>query len=87
VISGVRAQAASVSASITWVTNEASSTKVAYWSGSGVRTTVTGANGVTSHTVNITGLSRKTNYSYTVQSADAAGNVSTSATYYFKTSR
>ncbi len=84
-ISNVAAQSGKNWVSITWVTNEASSTQANIWGVSGVVTTVTGANGVTAHTAYLSGLSRRTTYSYTVKSADAAANVSVSATYSFQT--
>ena len=78
------------SATITWTTNEASSSVVKY--GTTTPTTeVSDAAMVTSHSVTITGLSAATTYYYQVKSIDAAGNTTTDnngGTYYtFTTSQ
>jgi hypothetical protein len=85
VISRVQAQTSTSWAAITWATDEPSSTQATAWSDSGVRLTASGASGTTSHSAFLTGLARKTTYAYTVQSVDAAGNASGSATYSFRT--
>lgn len=86
-LSNVRAQSVTAtSATITWTTNVASGTRVDY----GTRTldaTATGAAGVTSHSVTLSGLAPRTSYSYRAQSVDAAGKVALSPTYSFTTAK
>jgi purple acid phosphatase-like protein/fibronectin type III domain protein len=67
-------------ATITWTTNEASSTQVAYRvQGSGTYTnTSLNSSLVTSHSVTLSGLNAATIYEYHVMSTDAAGNTATS---------
>jgi hypothetical protein len=87
VISDVRAVAVgATSATITWVTNEASDSRVEYWTSS-ASTTVADTASVTSHSIELSGLSPWTKYSYRVRSADAAGNVTVSPNYSFRTAR
>jgi polysaccharide biosynthesis protein PslG len=73
-------------ATITWATNEASSSVVEFGTTS-LTSTRTGANGVSAHSVNLTGLAPRTTYIYRVKSEDAAGNMATSAVYSFTTAR
>jgi hypothetical protein len=85
VIGGVSASAvSSTSATVSWTTNEPATSKVYFASGSSLDLNTASSSSdsslVTSHSVSLTGLSASTTYSYAVQSADAAGNVSTSAT-------
>jgi hypothetical protein len=72
------------SATITWTTNEASTSQVEYGTTTsyGSSTTLSGAL-VTSHHAQITGLSASTTYHYRVRSKDAAGNltISTDSTF------
>ncbi|HEV8337735.1 MAG TPA: fibronectin type III domain-containing protein [Candidatus Polarisedimenticolia bacterium] len=67
-------------ATITWTTNEASSSQVAYRAqGSGTYTnTSLNSSLVTSHSVTLSGLNAATVYEYHVMSTDAAGNTATS---------
>ncbi len=85
-ISNVQANPSFDSATITWTTDEAS-TSVVYYGTSSTSLTqqAQGASSVTSHSVSLTGLTATTTYYYKVESADAAGNVSTSAVYSFTT--
>jgi hypothetical protein len=79
VVSGVsHGSPGSSGATITWTTNEASSTQVEYGvtSSYGSATTLNSAL-VTSHSATLSGLSASTTYFYRVRSADAAGNVGT----------
>jgi hypothetical protein len=82
-VSGV----SSTSATVSWSTNEPSTSKVFYASGNSVdlataSSTASGAL-VTNHSLTLSGLSASTTYSIAVQSADAVGNTSTSATTSF----
>jgi hypothetical protein len=75
-------------ATIRWTTNEASDTQVEYG-----RTTTYGSTTplnstmLTSHSQTLSGLSRNTTYYYRVKSRDAAGNLSVSGRFSFRTSR
>jgi len=89
VISDVHASAIKRrSVTITWTTDEASSTSVQYG-----RTTDYGksrsdiTNFVTQHSMTLTGLSANTRYHYRVKSEDEAGNPTTSGDLTFKTAR
>src|SRR3989441_1262254 len=75
-------------ATITWITNEASTTQVEY----GLtpvygNATVLNTNLVTSHSQALSGLARNTRYHYRVKSQDAAGNLAVSGDFVFKTTR
>jgi len=86
VISGVSSSTGPGSVTINWTTNEASTSQVEYGRTTSYGTlTPLNSNLVTSHTVNITGLSRKTTYNYRVRSKDAAENEAISGNYTFKT--
>ena len=78
-ITGVSATPTSTSASITWTTDEASNSRVAYGtSATALTQSSTNAALVTSHTVSLTGLQANATYYYRVTSADAANNSATS---------
>src|SRR5262249_51023636 len=86
-ISGVAAVSiSSAGATITWTTNTGSDTQVAYGttSGYGLMSPLN-ASFVTSHSVNLTGLTAATLYHYQVMSRDAQGNLSVSADFTFTT--
>ncbi len=87
VISNVQASSITdTSAMITWATNEPSSSVVNYGTSSGYYpSTATGAGGVTSHSVQLSGLSSGTAYFYRVTSADTSGNSAQSAEQTFTT--
>lgn len=73
-------------AEITWSTNEAASTHVAYGTSCTSLTLISeDAAAVTSHSRLLTGLSPNTSYCYRVSSKDAQGNESVSATAQFTT--
>ncbi|GEM_PF-430190 len=72
-ITGVTTTTSGSTATITWTTDEASSSVVSYGTTSTLGSTATGSSG-TSHSVTITGLTSGAAYSYRVTSADAAGN-------------
>jgi hypothetical protein len=84
VISAVTATVSGTSATITWTTDQASSSQVqygtttAYGSSSGVNATLT-----TTHSVSLTGLVAGTNYDYAVTSSNSAGVSATSANFTF----
>jgi hypothetical protein len=64
---------------VTWTTDEAADSKVVYGTAAGALTSSATAPGsVTSHSVDLTGLTPGTRYFYRVQSADPAGNTTTS---------
>ncbi len=77
VVSNVAVANAGSTATVTWTTDEASSSSVAYGTSTALGQTATGVAG-TSHSVTLTGLTSGATYSYRVTSADAAGNATTS---------
>ena len=90
VISAVSASGVSSStATITWTTNENSTSKVYYSTatplnfGTALTATVSGL--ATSHSVGLTGLNATTTYYYAVESADASSNTATSSQSSFVT--
>jgi len=70
------------SATISWITDEPSTSQVEYWPGS---LSELDATLVTSHSVTLTDLTPETTYHYKVKSADAAGNLAVSDEYTFTT--
>ncbi|MGR9088522.1 MAG: malectin domain-containing carbohydrate-binding protein, partial [Gammaproteobacteria bacterium] len=62
------------SATITWTTDEASNSVVDYGTTTGYGSNASDAAQVTSHTVNLTGLSPNTLYHYRASSTDGSGN-------------
>jgi hypothetical protein len=75
VISAAAAVGGTSSATITWTTNEAATSKVDYGTSSGSLSSVkSDTNLVTAHSVTLTGLTPGATYYYRVTSADAAGN-------------
>ena len=89
VISSITASTTSMSATVRWVTDEASSSVVEYRRSGSSSWTPSGPDGTfnLNHEVRLAGLSRRTIYDYRVTSADAAGNTSTSAILTFKTTK
>jgi beta-lactamase superfamily II metal-dependent hydrolase len=86
VISAVNSSSvATSSAIITWTTDEPASSVVEYGLTTSYGSSTTGASGVTSHTVSLSGLSANSVYHYRVISADAAGNTATSTDHSFQT--
>ena len=76
VISNVTAITSSTNATITWSTDEASDSQVEYGVTASYGTEIPlNTSLVTSHTMNISGLSAGTQYHYRVKSKDAAGNL------------
>jgi hypothetical protein len=78
--SGVSATAsANGTATVTWTTDEASDSRVDYGTDPNNLSQNAGAAAlVTSHSIQLTGLTPDTTYSYRVRSTDAAGNAATS---------
>ncbi len=78
-LSAIASSTVSTRATVTWTTNENSTSKVYYGTVSGTYTTSTSsASLVTSHSLTLTSLSPLTRYYFVVVSADASGNTSTS---------
>jgi hypothetical protein len=88
-LSAISASAATASATVTWTTNEAASSKVVYSTGLSFGSTTAEADTgtrVTSHSVSIAStLIGCTSYNYKVVSSDAAGNYATSTSGMFTT--
>jgi glucose/arabinose dehydrogenase len=87
IVSGVTvASVGGTSATVQWTTNEASDSQVEYGlTVSYGATTTLDPTLVTSHRVNVTGLTGSTTYHYRVKSKDAAGNLATSGDFTFTT--
>ncbi len=87
VLSGIASsKITSTGVTIAWITDEGSDTQVEY----GLSTTYTNSTTlntsmVTSHSVNIAGLSPETTYNFRVKSKDSSGNLATSQNYSFTT--
>ena len=77
VVTGVGVATSGSTATITWTTDENSSSVVQYGTTSALGQNASGTSG-TSHSVTITGLTSGATYSYRVSSSDAAGNATTS---------
>ncbi|MFC1703021.1 fibronectin type III domain-containing protein, partial [Patescibacteria group bacterium] len=86
VISSVQVSAlGATSATITWTTDESADSNVDYGFTAGYGSTESDATDVTSHSITLSGLSENTTYHYSVRSADAATNESSSTDATFKT--
>jgi len=87
VISNIQATSITdTSAVITWTTDEASDSEVQYGTTSGsYPSNVNSTNMVTSHSINLSGLSQDTTYYYRVRSEDASTNARTSSEMSFAT--
>ncbi len=87
-ITNLASSVATTTATITWTTNEAASTKVVYSAGTTYASTTsetdTGTR-VTSHAKALTGLASCITYNFKAVSADAAGNRATSTSASFTT--
>lgn len=76
------------SATITWITNEASDSQVEYGTTTPYNSqTVTDPSLVTTHSVALSNLSAGTTYHYRIKSKDAYNNLATSIDYTFTTSQ
>lgn len=85
VISGISTTVYTTSATITWTTDEDATSRVDYGANTNYGSNVSDATPVTSHSLDITGLSAASTYHYKLTSADAAGNTSYSDDYNFAT--
>ncbi len=89
VIFSITTQQGSTTASVNWITNELSFSKVWFGTTSPLNlasaTSVLNGSLVTSHSVMLTGLSTSTTYFFVVGSADASANLSTSSQSSFTT--
>jgi chitodextrinase len=86
VISNVASSAAETRATITWDTDEPADSRVKYGTTSGGSYDEEyDATDVTSHSVDLTGLSANTTYYYVVNSTDPSGNAAESDEYSIKT--
>lgn len=89
IISALNTTPASTTASVTWTTNEAATTKVYYGTVTPLvlasASTVSDGAFLTSHVANLTGLTASTTYYMVVESKDAANNTATSSETSFVT--
>lgn len=86
VLSGVTATKVSHnSAVITWTTNEPATSTVEAWTSAGAGPVVSQGSFVTSHSMTLSGLARRTTYSFRAISSDGAGNTASSAVATFTT--
>ncbi len=89
IISLISSNTASSTATVSWTTNENSTSKVYYDTGSvnfSSSPTVSDSSLNTSHYIYITGLATSTMYNYVVESKDAGNNTATSSQQSFATS-
>lgn len=84
VISAISASAKNTTATVRWSTDEPSTSRVDYLL-NGVTSTVLNATLTTTHSVDISGLARRTTYQYRVFSTDAASNKAMSSLSSFTT--
>jgi N-acetylmuramoyl-L-alanine amidase/Purple acid Phosphatase, N-terminal domain len=88
VIGAITASTKATSATLRWVTDEASTSLVEFRRrGTSSWTSSRDPTLTTSHTVMLRGLARRTTYDYRVTSTDAAGNTTTSAIQSFTTTK
>lgn len=73
------------SATISWITNEASNTQLDYGITSEYGSNASNGSLVTSHTLQLTGLTADTFYHFRVKSSDAAANQAVSGDFTFRT--
>lgn len=73
------------SAKITWTTDESSDSTVEFGLTTSYGSSTNNASSVTSHTINLIGLSASTTYHYRVKSKDASNNTGTSSDFTFTT--
>ncbi|MCA9618037.1 MAG: fibronectin type III domain-containing protein, partial [Myxococcales bacterium] len=85
VISGVAATAADTTATITWTTNEPATSLVDYGTTNAYGQSQSDSGLVTSHSLQLTGLSPSTQYHFAVGSEDAAANLATGSDVTFTT--
>lgn len=88
VISGITANGSAATTTIAWNTNEIADSKVLFGtSATALTSSRYNATLVTTHSLSLTNLLRRTTYYYQVISRDAAGNTSTSTVGSFKTGK
>ena len=85
VISAINVDASSTTATITWTTNEPATSLVDYGTDDNYGLSVSDTNYVTSHSIELSGLSSSTNYHFMVTSVDAANNPASSGDTQFTT--
>ncbi len=84
-ISNVQVNADNESALISWTTSENANSTVNYGTTTSLGTVVGNASNVTSHSINLTGLTNGTTYYYNVTSCDLVGNCNTTGVFNFTT--
>jgi hypothetical protein len=67
------------------VTDEVADSRVEYWVGSATHRMMSTSSLATTHAIALSGLTRRTKYSYRVRSADASGNIAVSTVRAFTT--
>jgi YVTN family beta-propeller protein len=85
VISDVASSTGSTTSTITWTTDQASTSTVEYGTSTSYGFTSSSQSLVTSHSMNLIGLTANTVYHFRVSSQDAAGNHTSSTDYTFRT--
>ncbi|MGE5644760.1 MAG: DUF4082 domain-containing protein, partial [Acidobacteriota bacterium] len=78
VISSVTAAPGATGATITWITNKSSDSRVDYGTTTSLGSTTSAAALVTSHSITLSGLTAGTTYFYRVSSTDGGGNTGSS---------
>jgi hypothetical protein len=77
VVTGINATPSTTSATVTWTTDEASTSRVDYGTSAALGQAATAPGSTTAHSVTLSGLAPATSYSFRVTSSDAAGNAAT----------
>ena len=85
VISATNADTSSTIATITWTTDEPATSLVDYGTDNNYGTSVSDSNYVTSHSIELTGLSSSTDYHFMATSEDASNNSASSVDTHFTT--
>lgn len=84
-ISSIASSTGEFTATISWTTDEAASSRVDYGSTDSYGSSSSTSALTTSHSISLTGLTAATTYHFRAQSTDAAGNIATSSDYTFST--
>ncbi|MDE2022515.1 MAG: hypothetical protein KGI71_06425, partial [Patescibacteria group bacterium] len=85
VISAIATSITQTTATVTWTTDKAASSMVAYGLTTGYGSALSSASSVTSHSITLTGLTASATYDFQIQSTDAGGNLATSSNLTFNT--
>ncbi|MEK7510814.1 MAG: peptidoglycan-binding protein [Patescibacteria group bacterium] len=85
VISSIASSTTETTATISWTTDEAATSVVNYGATASYGSASSSATLVTSHSIELTGLTAATTYHFQVQSLDSAGNTATSSDRTFTT--